>query len=305
MKRAVALAGVTCALLGGVPGAAQAASTGGLTWKVYVQGKLVNSSAAPTSYQESPFLDFEPGHSATVRVTYVTNFPITLGVQALVAAAGSPSPLYLPQGVSVAISGTTCTPDQGGGDTVQTCATLPAGTNNIYVTFSVSTTSPFLRQPASFGYLSLQETLIPFESAMYGGLASADTYVHAASATAPTPARPSTAPKPPRVAASTAPATGAPSPLPSAAATASGSAAPPSPAYSPSIAPRPSSPAALTAGSADRHPAAASSGITSWLLAVAALLAAGALAGAYTLRRRARAPQDPSSTGSAEDRSQQ
>jgi hypothetical protein len=176
MKRAVALAGITCALFGGVPAAARADSTGGLTWKVYVQGKLVNSSDSPKVSQQSPAVCFESGHSATVRVTYVTNFPITLA-QTVFAASGGMSQLYLPQGVSVALSGTTCTPEQGGGDTVLSCATLPAGTDNIYVTFSVSTTSPFLRQPPSFGYLSLQETLIPFESTGYSGLASADTYV--------------------------------------------------------------------------------------------------------------------------------
>lgn len=305
MKRAVVAAGIMCALVAGMPTTGQAASTGGLTWQVYVQGKLINSSDAPMFSQQSPSVDFEPGHSATVHVRYVTNFPITLGVQTLFATTSDPVPLYLPQGVSVAFSGTTCTPEQGGGDTVQSCATLPAGTNDIYITFSVSTDSPFLHQPASFGYLNLQETLIPFESAKYGGLASADTYVHAASTPASNSAPRSSAPKPHTPApASTAPATQVASSAPAAAATATGGSAPPSLTGSPSSAPR-SSPAALVAGVDGRHPAAASSSITAWLAAVAVLFAAVASAGAYALRRRGRVPHDAPGAGSADDRSQQ
>ncbi len=286
MNRLILVWGLLVALLSGTVAVAHAASTGGLTWKVYVQGKLVNSSADPSSYQQAPEPKFNPGQSATVHVTYITNFPITLSADTHFTTSGSMSGLYLPPGVSVTISGTSCTPTQGGGNTVLMCSTLPAGTNTITVTFSVTRSSPFLNQPTSFGYLFLEETLIPAEAGAHnGGMADFDAFVYDGSAPSTTPAHhgtqtsatPATVPKAART---TAP-TNAPSTTP--AATATSPTPTPSPSLSPTHTPTPS---AIKV--ADHPTAASATSATIWAAACAGILAAIGLTGAHGRRRRTR-----------------
>jgi hypothetical protein len=43
------------------------------------------------------------------------------------------------------------------------CAPLPAGTNTIDFTFSVSPTSPYLKEKSSYGYIYLGQTTIPVQ----------------------------------------------------------------------------------------------------------------------------------------------
>lgn len=149
------------------PGVSARAAAATPTWRIIVDGTLVNSSANPTAGYQAPQPSLTPGHSVTMSLTVTSSVPYQLAFDDVLDLAGT-QPTILPAGVSIYLTGAACSFGQGGGNMHGYCDRTPAGTHTFGVVFSVSADSPFLYaehhqgpRPSPYAFLEISATPTP------------------------------------------------------------------------------------------------------------------------------------------------